>query len=84
MTQYSIEQVQTQLNDIIHAVEHGEVVEITCQGQRVAIFLSVDEYKHRQREKLGFGMALKKFRQEMIAEGIDIDPDEVFRDVRES
>jgi prevent-host-death family protein len=83
MTQYSIEQVQTQLNDIIQAVEHGEAIEITRQGQQVAILLSVDEYKHLKKEKPGFGTALTKFRQEMIAEGIDIDADEVFKDVRD-
>ena len=83
MTQYSIEQVQTQLNDIIQTVEHGEAVEITRQGQQVAILLSVDEYNNLKKDQPGFGTALKKFRQEMIAEGIDIDPDEVFKDVRD-
>jgi cellobiose PTS system EIIB component len=83
MTQYSIEQVQTQFHDIIQAVEHGEAIEITRQGQQVAMLIPMDEYKKLKKEKPGFGAALKKFRQEMIEEGIDLDPDEVFKDVRD-
>jgi cellobiose PTS system EIIB component len=83
MTQYSIEQVQTQLNDIIQTVEHGEAVEITRQGQQVAILLSVDEYKNLKKEKSGFGKALEEFRQKYDVADADIDPDEIFRDVRD-
>lgn len=39
MTQYSIEQVQTQLNDILQAFEHGEAIEITRKGQQVATLI---------------------------------------------
>jgi cellobiose PTS system EIIB component len=83
MTQYSIEQVQTQLNEIIQAVEQGEAIEITRQGTQVAILLSPDEYTYAKKEKSGFGAALEKFRRELVAEGIDLDPDEVFKDVRD-
>jgi cellobiose PTS system EIIB component len=83
MTQYSIEQVQTQLNEIIQAVEDGEAIEITRQGAQVAILLSPDEYTYSKKEKSGFGAALEKFRKELVAEGIDLDPDEVFKDVRD-
>jgi cellobiose PTS system EIIB component len=83
MTQYSIEQVQTQLNEIIQAVEDGEAIEITRQGTQVAILLSPDEYNYSKKEKSGFGAALEKFRAELVAEGIDLDPDEVFKDVRD-
>jgi cellobiose PTS system EIIB component len=83
MTQYSIEQVQTQLNEIIQAVEDGEAIEITRQGAQVAILLSPDEYNYSKKERSGFGVALEKFRKELVAEGIDLDPDEVFKDVRD-
>ena len=83
MTQYSIEQAQTQLNDIIQTVEHGEAVEITRQGQQVAILLSVDEYKKLKKEKSGFGKALEEFRQKYDVADADIDPDEIFRGVRD-
>lgn len=84
MTQYSISQVQENTEDIIQTVEREKAVEITQQGKQVAVLLSVDEYHRLVGDKpLGFGAALKKFRQELMEEGIDIDPDEVFKDVRD-
>ena len=83
MTQYSIDQVQSQLNDLIQVVEQGEPVEITRQGKRVAILLSVEEYEQLKTEKRGFGAALEEFRQKYNVAEADIDPDEIFRDVRD-
>jgi cellobiose PTS system EIIB component len=84
MTQYSITQVQENPEDIIQAVEREKAVEITQRGKQVAVLLSVAEYERLVGEKSSdFGAALKKFRQELVEEGIDIDPDEVFKDVRD-
>ena len=83
MTQYSIDQVQSKLNDLIQVVEQGEPVEITRQGKRVAILLSVEEYEQLKTEKKGFGTALEEFRQKYNVAEADIDPDEIFRDVRD-
>ena len=50
----------------------------------MAVLLSVDEYRRLVGERQpGFGAALKKFRQELVEEDMDIDPDEVFKDVRD-
>lgn len=84
MTQYSISQVQENPEDIIQAVEREKAVEITQQGKQVAVLLSIAEYERLLEAKSsGFGAALKKFRQELVEEGIDIKPDEVFKDVRD-
>jgi cellobiose PTS system EIIB component len=84
MTQYSLSQVQENPEGIIQTVEREKTVEITQQGKQVAMLLSVDEYERLVEAKSsGFGAALKKFRQELVDEGIDIDPDEVFKDVRD-
>jgi cellobiose PTS system EIIB component len=84
MTQYSISQVQENPEGIIQTVEREKAIEITQQGKQVAVLLSVAEYERLMEEKSsGFGAALKKFRQELVEEGIDIDPDEVFKDVRD-
>jgi cellobiose PTS system EIIB component len=83
MIQYSIEEVQAQLSDIVQTVEHGEAIEITRKGQQVAILLSIEEYKSLKKEKSGFGRALEEFRQKYDVEDADIDPDEIFRDVRD-
>jgi cellobiose PTS system EIIB component len=84
MTQYSIAQVQENPEDIIQAVEREKAVEITQQGKQVAMLLSVDEYERLVgREQSGLDVALAKFRQELLEEGLDIDPDEMFKDVRD-
>jgi cellobiose PTS system EIIB component len=84
MTQYSIDQVQENPERVIQAVEREKSVEITRQGKQVAILLSVEEYNRLVGEKQsGFGAALKRFRQELTEEGLEINPDEVFRDVRD-
>jgi cellobiose PTS system EIIB component len=84
MTQYSIQQMQDNPDEVLQTVEREKTVEITRQGQQVAVLLSVEEY-HRLTsvESSNFGTALKKFRQELIEEGLDLNPDEVFRDVRD-
>jgi cellobiose PTS system EIIB component len=86
MTQYSIDQVQENPERVIRAAEREKAVEITRQGKQVAILLSVEEYSRLIGEKQsqsGFGTALRKFRQELIEEGLEINPDEVFKDVRD-
>lgn len=83
MTQYSIDQVQEHLDTIIQEVEQGKAVEITRQGKQIAAFVPAVEYNRFVRSKLEFGQALDKFRQEILEEGIEIDPDEVFKDVRD-
>lgn len=83
MTQYSIDQMQEHLETIIQEVEQGKAVEITRQGKQIAALVPAAEYNRFVRSKLGFGEALNKFRQEMLDEGIEIDPDEVFKDVRD-
>jgi cellobiose PTS system EIIB component len=84
MTQYSIAQVQENPEDIIHALEREKAVEITQQGKQVAVLLSMDEYQCLVGGKQsGLDVALAKFRQELLEEGLDIDPDEVFKNVRD-
>lgn len=84
MTQYSIAQVQENPEDIIQALEREKAVEITQQGKQVAVLLSMDEYQRLVGGKQsGLDVALAQFRQELLEEGLDIDPDEVFKDVRD-
>jgi prevent-host-death family protein len=83
MTQYSIAQARDRLTKLIHEAEIGEPVEITRRGKRVAVILSVEEYDQLTVKKPSFGEALKQMRDRIEADGIDLDPDEVFRDVRD-
>lgn len=81
--QYSIEQIPVNLNKIIQEIEQGEPIEITRQGQQVAVILSTAEYQRLLNKSPGFWESLQQFRQEIISEGIEINPDEVWKDVRD-
>ena len=81
--QYSIEQIAVNLNKIIQEVEQGEPIEITRHGQQIAVILSTAEYELLMNKRSGFWKSIEKFRQEIIEEGIEIDPNEVWKDVRD-
>ncbi|MBW4561459.1 MAG: type II toxin-antitoxin system Phd/YefM family antitoxin [Mojavia pulchra JT2-VF2] len=80
--QYSIEQLPTNLDKIFQEVEQRESVKITRHGQQVAVILPMAEYARLTHGKTSFRESLEQFRQEIIEEGIEIDPDEVWKDVR--
>ncbi len=68
---------------IVHDAENGKPVQITWRGKPVAIVLSLSEYQRLTSEKFGFGAALAKIRQKYQIQALDINPDEVFNDVRD-
>jgi PTS system cellobiose-specific IIB component len=80
--QYSIEQISGNLNKILQDIEQGEPIQIMQQGQQIAVILSATEYERLLQEKSSFSLSLKEFRKELIEEGIEIDPDEVWGDLR--
>ncbi|HEY9630013.1 MAG TPA: type II toxin-antitoxin system prevent-host-death family antitoxin [Coleofasciculaceae cyanobacterium] len=82
LPQYSIAQAREQLTQLVHQAEQGNPVELTRRGKRVAVILSAIEYD-RLSQKGGFGKSLAAFRERLEIEKVDINPDEVFRDVRD-
>lgn len=83
MNQYSIAQARDHLTKIIHDAEGGTPIEITRRGKRVAMLLSADQYDRMSTSKGNFGTALAEFRRQQAIENLDIDPDEIFKDVRD-
>ncbi|MCC5658711.1 type II toxin-antitoxin system Phd/YefM family antitoxin [Nostoc sp. XA010] len=81
--QYSIEQVPKNLDKIFQRIEQGESVQITQQGQQVAMILPAAEYQRLLHRKPGFWKSVERFRQELMEEGTEIDSDEVWKDVRD-
>lgn len=81
--QYSIEQVPKNLDKIFQEIEQGESVQITQQGQQLAVILPAAEYQRLLHGKPAFWESVELFRQEIIEEGTEIDPDEVLKDVRD-
>lgn len=83
LPQYSIAQARDQLTQLVHQAEQGKPVELTRRGKRVAVILSAEEYDRLCPSKPDFWTSLVKFRERLVEENIDIDPDEVFKDVRD-
>ena len=82
LPQYSIAQARDQLTQLVYQAEQGTPAELTRRGKRVAVILSVEAYD-RLSQKGDFGKSLAAFRERLEIEKIDINPDEVFKDVRD-
>ncbi len=83
LPQYSIAQARDQLTQLVHTAEQGTPVEITRRGKRVAVILSAEDFDRLLSNKGGFGKSLAKFRRRWGIEMLDLNPDEVFQDVRD-
>ena len=82
-SQYSIAQARNQLAQLIHQAEQGSPVEITRRGKRVAGILSVEAFESLSSNKGTFGKSLAEFRRQWGIEMLDLNPDEVFQDLRD-
>jgi prevent-host-death family protein len=80
--QYSVDQAQTHLEQILTEVEQGVSVELTRSGKRVAVLISTEEYDQLRSSKTSFWKALQGFRQQLELENIDIEP-EIFEGIRD-
>lgn len=83
LPQYSIAQARDQLPQLIHTAEQGTPIEITRRGKRVAVILSAEEFDRLSSTKGTFGKSLAEFRRRWGIETLDLNPDEVFKDVRD-
>ncbi len=81
--QYPIEQISFNLDKILKEVEQGEPIQISWQGNQVAVMISASEYKRLLNKQVGFWQSVEQFRQEYEVDKADIDPDLVFADVRD-
>ncbi len=81
--QYPIEQISFNLDRILQEVEQGEPIQISWQGKQVAVMLSASEYERLLNKQVGFWESVEQFRQEYQVEKADIDPDQIFADVRD-
>lgn len=80
--QYSIAEARDNFAQVVHTAEQGKSVEITRRGKPVAVVLSLEEYQ-RLTNQLRFGEGLEAFRQKYQVQNLDIDPDNIFEDVRD-
>lgn len=82
--QYSIADARDNFTQVVHEAEDGVKVELTRRGKPVAVLLSVEDYDRLSRGKASFFEAYEKFRSEFDLKELDIDPDSVFHQSRDS
>lgn len=80
---YSIAEARDHFTELVRAVEAETVIQLTRRGRLVAILLSPDEYERLQEKRIGFWDAYTEFRQHLDQQEIDLEPDEVFANVRD-
>lgn len=79
----TIAKAKSRLLAIVHSVEDGPSVKLTRHGKPVAVLLSIREYEQLAKNKMGFWIALTKFRSVLEKEDIKI-TDADFRNLRDT
>lgn len=77
---YSIAEARKHLPEVVHEAEEGARVEITREGAPVAVILAISSGEEGRK---GFWESYQEFRRTHDLEEDEIDPDEVFGDVRD-
>jgi prevent-host-death family protein len=78
---YSIAEARDNFTSVVHEAEEGTQVELTRRGKPVAVLVGVENFERLSKKKPGFWEAYQEFRR--TADLSEIDPDEIFRDVRD-
>ena len=82
--QHSIAEASGNLEELVRKAEKGETVELTRQGEAVAVLIGRREYERTNGvPKKSFSEALEEFRRSVDLEELDINPDEIWGDVRD-
>ena len=78
---YSIAEARANFTSVVHEAEEGTQVELTRRGKPVAVLLGVEDFERLSKKKPGFWETYQEFRRRHDLS--EIDPDEIFRDVRD-
>jgi prevent-host-death family protein len=80
---YSLTEARANFFRVVHEAEEGTRVELTRRGKTVAVLTKVENSEGMPNKKLGFWAAYQKFRREHDLVELNIDPDEIWGDVRD-
>jgi len=80
---YSIAEARDNFTSVVHEAEKGTQVELTRRGKPVAVLIGTGEFERMAKKAPDFWEAYEKFRREHNLVEADIDPDEVFGDLRD-
>ena len=79
----SIAEARRNLPSLIRDVENGKAVLLTRRGEPVAVLLGCREFERLRSGRRDFGDAYREFANAFGLAGLELDPDELFRDVRD-
>jgi prevent-host-death family protein len=81
---YSMTEARANFFRMVHEAEEGTQVELTRRGKTVAVLAKVENSEQMPNKKSGFWEAYQKFRREHDLVELNIDPDEIWGDVRDT
>ena len=81
--QRSIAEARAHLPQLIRDAEAGKTIELTRRGDGVAILMGRKRYEQLLSRLRPFSDAFDEFRRDVALSELNIDPDEVFGNVRD-
>jgi prevent-host-death family protein len=82
--QQSIAAARSNLPQLVRQAEAGEPIELTRRGESVAVLIGRKQYERLTTGSRRFSEAWKEFTREVELSELEIDPGEVFSDVRDA
>ncbi len=79
---YSITDARRNLSAIIREAENGKEIELTRRGEPVAMLIGTRAFKQLKSTQVDFATAYQEFRENANLEDLDLNPDELYGDVR--
>lgn len=80
---HSIADARSNLPRLVREAESGKAVELTRRGEGVAVLIGRTQYERLVSQSRRFSEAWDDFRSHVDLAELDIDPDQVFGDVRD-
>jgi prevent-host-death family protein len=80
---YSIAEARDHLPRIVHEAEDAGPIELTRRGRPVAVVISMRRYEEVTGGRRPLWEVIDAWRKEHDVQALDIDPDEVWGDVRD-
>ena len=80
---HSIAEARRNLPSLVRDAESGKAVELTRRGTPVAVLVGCREFERLTSRRRGFGDAYREFASAVGLDGLALDPDDLFADVRE-
>ena len=79
---YSTTDARRKLSAIIREAENGKEIELTRRGEPVAMLIGIRAFKQLKSTQGDFATAYRKFRETENLDNLDLNPDELYADLR--